>query len=64
MSETTPHNGIENIDHPVIASRDLDATRTQFERLGFTVPPRGSNIEWGTGNGIRLWHDPEISGTA
>ena len=26
--------------------------------------PRGSHIEWGTGNGIRLWHDPEISGTA
>ena len=42
--------GIENIDHPVIASRDLDVTRTQFERLGFTVPPRGSHIEWGTGN--------------
>jgi hypothetical protein len=50
MSETTPHNGIETIDHPVIASRDLDVTRTQFERLGFTVPPRGSHIEWGTGN--------------
>jgi 4-hydroxyphenylpyruvate dioxygenase-like putative hemolysin len=42
--------GIENIDHPVIASRDLDVTRAQFERLGFTVPPRGSHIEWGTGN--------------
>ena len=42
--------GIENIDHPVIASRDLDVTRTQFVRLGFTVPPRGSHIEWGTGN--------------
>jgi hypothetical protein len=44
------HLGIRNIDHPVIASRDLDATRAQFERLGFTVPPRGSHIEWGTGN--------------
>ncbi|MDJ0812879.1 MAG: VOC family protein [Woeseiaceae bacterium] len=42
--------GIENIDHPVIASQDLDNTRAQFERLGFTVPPRGSHIEWGTGN--------------
>ena len=41
---------LETIDHPVIASRDLDATRAQFERLGFTVPPRGSHIEWGTGN--------------
>ena len=42
--------GIHNIDHPVIASRDFDVTRAQFERLGFTVPPRGSHIEWGTGN--------------
>lgn len=42
--------GIRNIDHPVIASADLDAARVAFERLGFTVPPRGSHIEWGTGN--------------
>jgi catechol 2,3-dioxygenase-like lactoylglutathione lyase family enzyme len=45
-----PHNGIGLIDHPVIAARDLDAARIQFERLGFTVPPRGSHVEWGTGN--------------
>jgi hypothetical protein len=44
------HNGIGLIDHPVIAARDLDAARIQFERLGFTVPPRGSHVEWGTGN--------------
>jgi len=50
MNETGLHNGIETIDHPVIASRDLAATREQFERLGFTVPARGSHIEWGTGN--------------
>ncbi|MEM7433165.1 MAG: VOC family protein, partial [Pseudomonadota bacterium] len=24
--------------------------RVEFERLGFTVPPRGSHIQWGTGN--------------
>ena len=42
--------GIHNIDHPVIASNDLEVTRAQYERLGFTVPPRGSHIEWGTGN--------------
>ena len=45
-----PHNGIESIDHPVIAARDLDAARKTYERLGFTVPPRGSHVEWGTGN--------------
>ena len=50
MSAHWPHNGIRNIDHPVIASADLDAARLSLERLGFTVPPRGSHIEWGTGN--------------
>ena len=49
--------GIHNIDHPVIASDDLDATRKQFERLGFTVPPRGSHIEWGTGNLCTMFPD-------
>lgn len=44
------HNGIESIDHPVIAARDLDAARDTYEKLGFTVPPRGSHVEWGTGN--------------
>ncbi len=43
-------NGIESLDHPVIAARDLDAARVTYERLGFTIPPRGSHIEWGTGN--------------
>ena len=54
------HNGIENIDHPVIATADLDATRQQFERLGFTVPPRGSHIEWGTGNLCIMFPDDYI----
>ena len=43
-------NGIESLDHPVIAAGDLDATRCTYERLGFTIPPRGSHVEWGTGN--------------
>ena len=46
----TAHNGIINVDHPVVAAQDLDAARIAFERLGFTVPPRGSHVEWGTGN--------------
>ena len=50
MSAHNYHNGIESIDHPVIASENLDVARESFERLGFTVPPRGSHIEWGTGN--------------
>jgi len=44
------HNGIETIDHPVVAVNDLGQAREIYERLGFTVPPRGSHIEWGTGN--------------
>ncbi len=43
-------NGIESLDHPVIAARDLDAARITYEQLGFTIPPRGSHVEWGTGN--------------
>ncbi|MGI9223504.1 MAG: VOC family protein [Woeseiaceae bacterium] len=55
-----PHNGIELIDHPVIAARDLDAARKTFERLGFTVPPRGSHVEWGTGNLCIMFPDDYI----
>ncbi len=50
MLEPACYNGIETIDHPVIAANDLDAARATFGRLGFTVPPRGSHVEWGTGN--------------
>ncbi len=50
MDGGRPHNGIESIDHPVIAARDLDAARVIYEKLGFTIPPRGSHVEWGTGN--------------
>ena len=41
---------ILGFDHPVIAVRDMEAARGTYERLGFTIPPRGSHIEWGTGN--------------
>jgi hypothetical protein len=42
--------GIVGIDHPIIAVRSMDAAKVTYEKLGFTVPPRGSHIEWGTGN--------------
>ena len=41
---------INGIDHPVIALRDMAAGRAVYERLGFTVTPRGHHLEWGTGN--------------
>ena len=50
MGAEQHYNGIESLDHPVIAALDLDVARRTFERLGFTVPPRGSHVEWGTGN--------------
>jgi len=56
----SPHNGIELIDHPVIAARDLDAARVSFERLGFMVPPRGSHVEWGTGNLCIMFPDDYV----
>jgi hypothetical protein len=41
---------IKGIDHPIIAVRDMAAARAAYLRLGFTVTPRGSHLEWGTGN--------------
>lgn len=43
-------HGITSIDHPVIAVANMDAAKKQFQHLGFIVPPRGSHVEWGTGN--------------
>lgn len=50
MQSRLPFNGIESLDHPVIAARDLEYARDTYEKLGFTIPPRGTHIEWGTGN--------------
>ena len=41
---------ILGLDHPVVAVRDMDEARSTYENLGFVVPPRGSHVEWGTGN--------------
>lgn len=49
---------LQGFDHPVVAVRDMESGRATYERLGFTVPPRGSHIEWGTGNWcIMFEHD-------
>ncbi len=60
MQPTCQFNGIESLDHPVIATRDLDAARVTYERLGFTIPPRGSHVEWGTGNLCIMFPDDYI----
>ncbi len=41
---------ITGIDHALIGVRDLEAARTTWTRLGFTVTPRGRHIGWGTAN--------------
>ncbi len=53
-------NGIESLDHPVLAARDLDAARVGYESLGFTIPPRGSHVEWGTGNLCIMFADDYV----
>ena len=39
-----------DIDHVMIATPDLDATRREFETLGFTVTPRARHVGFGTAN--------------
>ncbi len=42
-----------NLEHLVIAVRDLAVATTSYERLGFTVTPGGSHPSGGTtGNGV------------
>jgi catechol 2,3-dioxygenase-like lactoylglutathione lyase family enzyme len=42
---------LTGIDHAVIAVRDLDSAGQRFERLGFTLSPRGRHSDhMGTGN--------------
>jgi len=46
-----PLNHILGLDHVVVTVRDLDAAAAQWQRLGFTVSPRGTHSPiLGTGN--------------
>ncbi len=38
------------IDHVLVAVADLDRARLAWERLGFTLTPRGRHLQQGTGN--------------
>ncbi len=60
VSELPIRHGITGLDHPVIAVNHMAASRKVFERLGFTVPPRGSHVEWGTGNWCIMFPDDYI----
>jgi len=41
---------LSGIDHVIIAVNDLERARLTWERLGFTLTPRGRHLEKGTGN--------------
>lgn len=43
-------SGITGIDHVLVGVRDLEAARAGWQRLGFTICPRGRHIGWGTAN--------------
>ena len=51
------YNGIASLDHPVVAVKDMEESRNLYVRLGFMVPPRGSHVEWGTGNWCIMFPD-------
>ncbi len=47
-------------DHTLIGVNDLEAARAQYERLGFTLTPRGSHIGWGTANYCIMFKDDYV----
>src|SRR5579875_855382 len=52
--------GISGIDHVLVGVRDLEAARRDYERLGFTLTPRGSHIGWGTANYCVMFPDDYV----
>jgi catechol 2,3-dioxygenase-like lactoylglutathione lyase family enzyme len=54
-----PHN-LTGLDHTLIGVADLEQSRTNFEKLGFTLTPRGSHIGWGTANYCIMFDDDYI----
>ncbi|HEY4162356.1 MAG TPA: VOC family protein [Dongiaceae bacterium] len=43
-------DAITGIDHTLVGVRDLEAAKSVWHDLGFTLTPRGRHIGWGTGN--------------
>lgn len=48
---------IPDLDHIVIATRDLAGARRQYERLGFAVTPRGAHTILGSSNHCMMFAD-------
>ena len=41
---------IVGLDHTLVGVADLEGARETYQKLGFTLTPRGSHIGWGTAN--------------
>ena len=41
---------ITGIDHALVGVADLESASLSYQKLGFTLTPRGRHIGWGTGN--------------
>lgn len=51
---------ITGLDHSLVGVRDLEGARAQYERLGFTLTPRGRHVGWGTANYCIMFPDDYI----
>lgn len=54
-----PHN-IVGLDHTLVGVADLEKAKQDYEKLGFTLTPRGSHIGWGTANYCIMFPDDYI----
>lgn len=54
-----PHN-IVGLDHTLVGVSDLEDARKTYEKLGFTITPRGSHIGWGTANYCIMFEDDYV----
>ena len=53
-------DGITGLDHVLIGVRDLAAAGAAYERLGFTLTPRGRHVGWSTGNACVMFPDDYV----
>lgn len=51
---------ISGIDHSIVGVHDLEAARSRYRNLGFTVTPRGRHIGWATANYCIMFPDDYI----
>lgn len=51
---------LDGIDHVLVGVRDLEMARERWQRLGFTVTPRGAHIGWGTANYCIMFPDDYV----